>query len=87
MNSTNTPAIWTSTEAASKGPMTVTVLGPLDPSEYDIEEVGAMYNIELPDGSMYQAFEEELVFTANGSGTDAGALGEEVAATENGADG
>lgn len=56
----NSQAIWTSTEAASKGPIPVKVVGPTDPGEFDREEVGQMYDIELPDGSSYTAFEDEL---------------------------
>ncbi|WP_406245853.1 hypothetical protein ACI7YT_12495 [Microbacterium sp. M] len=33
---------------------------PLNPEEYDAEEVGAMYEIEFPDGRDDVAFAEEL---------------------------
>ncbi|ENI2477912.1 hypothetical protein PZT66_24840 [Pseudomonas aeruginosa] len=56
----NSQVIWTSTEAAGKGPIPVKVVGPTYPSEYDHAEVGQMYDIELPDGSSYSAFEDEL---------------------------
>lgn len=56
----NTRATWTSTEQASKGPLPVRVIGPTDPEKFDLEEVGPMHDIELPDGSVYNAFEDEL---------------------------
>lgn len=56
----NSSATWTSTEQASKGPLTVRVIGPTDPNTFDLEEVGPMHDIELPDGSVYTAFEDEL---------------------------
>lgn len=70
----NTKAIWTSTAAASKGPVQVLILGPADESTYDRHDVGPMYDIQLPDGSGYCAFEDELVTggTLLKSGTEAG---------------
>ncbi|HDS0960470.1 TPA: hypothetical protein QDZ28_004223 [Pseudomonas putida] len=57
----NSKAIWTSTAAASKGPVEVLILGPADESTYDRHDVGPMYDIQLPDGSEECAFEDELV--------------------------
>jgi len=56
----NSQVIWNSTEADGKGPIPVKIVGPTDPAEYDHNEVGQMYDIELPDGSIYSAFEDEL---------------------------
>tara|TARA_Y100000780_G_scaffold119536_1_gene107814 strand:- start:360 stop:779 length:420 start_codon:yes stop_codon:yes gene_type:complete len=51
---------WTSSARDSKGPMQVKILGETAPSEYDHDEVGQMYDIELPDGTQTAAFEDEL---------------------------
>lgn len=37
------------------------VLGKLNDSEYDKEDVGNMYNIRLDNGDEIQAFEDELI--------------------------
>lgn len=38
----------------------VEVLGPLPESEYDREDVGPMYRVRLWDGSVIDAFDDEL---------------------------
>ncbi|MPT25104.1 MAG: hypothetical protein E2577_20235 [Starkeya sp.] len=73
----NSKAIWTSTAAASKGPVEVLILGPADENTYDRHDVGPMYDIQLPDGSEECAFEDELV-----AGSSALKLGTEAGAQE-----
>ncbi|EKT4528325.1 hypothetical protein [Pseudomonas asiatica] len=73
----STKAIWTSTAAASKGPVEVLILGPADESTYDRHDVGPMYDIQLPDGSEECAFEDELV-----AGSSAFKFGTEASAPE-----
>ncbi|MEL0169837.1 MAG: hypothetical protein VW877_17090 [Pseudomonadaceae bacterium] len=51
---------WTSSDSDSKGPVQVKILGETEPSRFDLEEVGQMYDIELPDGTQTAAFEDEL---------------------------
>jgi len=52
--------IWTSTDSDGPGPVLATVIGPLNPAEYDHEEVGLMVNILLPNGVTETAFADEL---------------------------
>ena len=59
----NTRATFTTTDSEYIGKYNNTecvVLGELDPSRYDKEDVGPMYSIKLFDGAIIEAFEDEL---------------------------
>lgn len=43
---------------------TVEVLGPVDPTSYDFEDVGPMVRVRFPDGAETEAFGDEIQPTA-----------------------
>lgn len=55
-------AIWSGTADNSPPTCTVVILSQMEPGEVD-DEVGPMYKVRLPDGSVEEAFHSELTLT------------------------
>lgn len=50
----------TDSELRPRNGQVVEVLGPTDPSRFEIEETGPMFRVRFPDGFETDAFEDEL---------------------------
>lgn len=38
----------------------ITVIGPMEPSDFDLEETGPMYRVEFDDGIQASVFKDEI---------------------------